>query len=90
MNPDSLMPAGMVVDLVLAFACLAILALGVWICRNPGAFWDQFNPYLKPYGRFALGLGRVIGSLWSFGAVLGCIIAMGNAVRDAIRHHWLR
>jgi hypothetical protein len=88
MIPDSLMHAGLLVDLELAAACFGILMLGVWICRNPGAFWDQFNPYLKPYRRTTLGLGRVIGWLWSFGAVLGCIIAVGNAVRDGMRHHW--
>jgi hypothetical protein len=90
MIPDFLMHAGVLVDLILATACFGILVLGVWIYRNPGAFWDQFNPYLKPYGHFTLGLGRVIGSLWSFGAILGCIIAVGNAVRHGVHHHWLK
>ena len=84
------MHAGVLVDLGLAVACFGILALGIWILRNPEAFWDQFNPYLKPYGSFTLRLGRAIGSLWSLGAVLGCIIAVGNAVRDAMNHHWFR
>jgi len=90
MIPNSLMHIGVMADLALATACFGILVLGIWICRNPGAFWDQFNPYLKPYGRFTLGLGRMIGSLWSFGAVFGCIIAVGNAVRDGMQHHWLK
>lgn len=84
------MHAGVLADLVVATACFGILVLGVWISRNPSAFWDQFNPYLKPYGRFTLRLGRVIGSLWSFGATFGCIIALGNAIRDGLHHHWLR
>jgi len=88
MIPDSLMHAGLLVDLELATACFGILLLGIWIFRKPGAFWDQFNPYIKPYGRFTLRLGRVIGSLWSFGAVCGCVIALGNAVRDGMHHVW--
>jgi len=88
MIPDSLMHAGLLVDLELATACFGILVLGVWICRHPAAFWDQFNPYLKPYRRLTLGLGRVIGSLWSFGAICGFVIAVGNAVRDGLHHHW--
>ncbi|PYY01067.1 MAG: hypothetical protein DMG64_15550 [Acidobacteria bacterium] len=90
MIPDSLMHAGVLVDLGLATVCFAILALGIWIWRNPEAFWNEFNPYLKPHRSFTLSLGRVIGSLWSFGAVLGCIITIGNAVRDGVHHHWLK
>jgi hypothetical protein len=82
--------AGVLVDLLLASGCFVVLVLGIWIFRNPGAFWDEFNPYLRPYGRFSLGLGRLIGSLWSFGAIFGCILALGNAIRAGVHHHWLK
>lgn len=81
--------AGALPDLLLAVACSGVLVLGTWMLRNPAAFWDHFNPYLKPYGRFTLVLGRVVGSLWAFGAVLGCIILVGNAIRAGLHHHWI-
>lgn len=88
MLPDSLLHAGMLVELALAASCFGILFLGIWIFCNPVTFWDQFNPYLKPYTRFTLALGRVIGSLWVSGAVFGCILLLGNAVRAGLRHRW--
>lgn len=88
--PDSLMHAGALVDLLLFAGCFAILLLGLWIARNPAAFWDHFNPYLQPYGRFTLGLGRVIGSLWALGAVAGCVLFVGNAIQAAMRHRWIK
>ena len=86
---DSVARSGALVNFLLAGVCFGILILGVWIARNPGPFWDQFNPYLKPYGRFTLALGRVIGSLWAFGAVFGCAILVGNAIRAGLSHHWI-
>lgn len=77
-------------DLVLLATCFSILLGGLWIFKNPVGFWDQFNPYLKPYGRITLALGRVIGSLWAFGAALGCIILIGNVIREGLHHHWIR
>ena len=89
MSFDFLWNAGALLDFLLTAACFGILLLGIWILRNPAAFWDQFNPYLKPYGWFTLILGRVIGSLWASGAVFGCIILVGNAIRAGLHHHWL-
>jgi hypothetical protein len=86
---DSLSNAAALPDFLLASACLGILMLGIWILRNPAAFWDQFNPYLKPYGALTLLLGRTIGSLWAFGAVFGCVMLLGNAVRAGLQHHWI-
>jgi hypothetical protein len=73
-------------DLLLASLVFGVFLLGSWIVRNPARFWDQFNPYLKPYGKTTLALGRTIGALWAFGAVLGCLVLVGNAIRDAGRH----
>jgi len=90
MNLGALAHVGALVDLLLFVTCFSILLAGLWICENPVRFWDQFNPYLKPYGQFTLALGRVIGSLWAFGAALGCIVLIGNAIRESLRHHWVR
>jgi hypothetical protein len=89
MLPDALMHAGALVELLLALGCAAIFVLGIWITRNPAGFWDQFNPYLKPYSRFTLGLGRLIGSLWAAGAFLGCILFIGNAIQAGLHHRWI-
>ena len=90
MNLEALAHAGALVDLLLFITCFVILRAGLWICRNPVGFWDQFNPYLKPYGQFTLVLGRVIGSLWALGAALGCVVLIGNAIRESLLHHWVR
>jgi hypothetical protein len=71
-------------------ACFGVLVFGVLIYRNPVLFWDQFNPYLKPYSRFTIAIGKLIGSLWAAGATLGCIALAGNAIRESLHHHWLR
>ena len=70
--------------------CLTVLMTGIWILRNPAGFWDRFNPYLKPYHHVTLVLGRIIGSLWAFGAALGCVVFIGNAIRASLQHHWIR
>jgi len=88
-NFDFLFRAGAVIDLALCAVCFGILVAGVWIWRNPSEFWDQFNPYLKPYQLGTLVLGRVIGCLWAFGAALGCVVLIGNAIRESLRHHWM-
>ena len=90
MLPDALLHTGVVTDLLLFAVCFGILVLGIWIARYPAAFWDQFNPFLKPYNHFTLGLGRVIGSLWTVGAVSGCILFVGNAIQAGLHHRWLR
>jgi hypothetical protein len=87
---DLLFRAGALVDLLLCAICFAVLLTGVWIWRNPAGFWDQFNPYLQPYHRATLVLGKVIGSLWAFGAALACVVLIGNAIRESLRHHWIR
>ena len=84
------MHTGVLIDVLLLAVCSAILVLGIWIAKNPAAFWDQFNPFLKPYNRFTLRLGRVIGSLWTIGAVAGCILFVGNAIQAGLHHRWLR
>ena len=89
MGFDVFFRAGALIDLLLCAACLAILFGGLWIVRNPENFWDQFNPYLKPYHRATLALGKVIGTLWAFGAALGCVVLIGNAIRESLRHHWI-
>jgi len=89
MLADFIANAGALLDLLFLGVCLSVLLLGVWISRNPVAFWDQFNPFLKPYSRFTLGLGRAIGFLWAFGAGCGCIVVVGGAVRAGIHHHWV-
>jgi hypothetical protein len=81
--------AGVVADLAVFGACFAILAFGYWSAWNPVLFWDQFNPYLKPYSRLTLALGRLIGSLWAFGAALACVVTLGDAVRALVQHHWI-
>ena len=90
MFTDAVAHTGALIDILLALFCGTILAFGVWILRNPVAFWDQFNPYLKPYGRSTLILGRVIGSHWTFSAASACIILVGNAIRASLLHHWVR
>lgn len=70
--------------------CFTVLLTGVCIFRNPAGFWDQFNPYLKPYHRLTLALGKIIGSLWALGATVGCFIFIGNAIRASLQHHWMR
>ncbi|HWC16226.1 MAG TPA: hypothetical protein VG498_04400 [Terriglobales bacterium] len=90
MNFDLVAHAGVLVDVLLFATCFVILLGGLWIYKNPVGFWDQFNPYLRPYGRLTLALGKVIGSLWAFGAVLGCIVLIGNAIRQSLHHHWIR
>jgi hypothetical protein len=90
MFADAIAHTGALIDILLALVCGGILAFGLRILRNPVAFWDQFNPYLKPYGRSTLILGRVIGSLWTFSAASACIILVGNAVRASLLHHWVR
>jgi len=89
-NLDQLFRAGALMDVALSMICFTVLVAGVWIWRNPAEFWDQFNPYLKPYQRATLVLGKVIGSLWAFGATLGCVVLVGNAIRESLRHHWIR
>ena len=86
MLPGFLIRPTATADLLLAAIVFGIFLLGGWVVRHPAAFWDRFNPYLKPYGKVTLALGRAIGALWAFGAALGCIILVGNAVRDAGRH----
>jgi hypothetical protein len=81
--------AGVLGNLLLAAVCFAVLWLGLWMVRYPSAFWDQFNPYLKPYSRSVIFLGRVIGSLWAAGAVSGCILLFGNAIRAGLNRHWM-
>jgi hypothetical protein len=88
--PDALLHAGALLDVLVSAGCFMILLIGLWIARNPAAFWDRFNPYLKPYSRFTLRLGRLIGSLWAVGAVAGCILFIGNAIQAGIHHHWFR
>jgi len=88
-NPEAFSHVGALADLFFLITCFAVLRAGLWIYRNPVGFWDQFNPYLKPYGIFTLALGKLIGSLWAFGAALGCILFTGNAIRESLRHHWL-
>ena len=90
MFADTIAHTGALIDLLLAAFCLGILVFGIWILRNPVAFWDQFNPYLRPYGRPTLILGRVIGSLWAVSAVSACVILIGNAARASVNHHWIR
>lgn len=86
---DFIAHAGVLVNAVLGGLCLGICLLGVWTWRDPAAFWDQFNPFLKPYSRLTLTLGRVIGFLWAAGAVCGCLVVFGNALRAGINHHWI-
>lgn len=90
MLPNSILQAGALLDVLLFAACGMILILGLWIARNPAAFWDQFNPYLSPYSKTTLNLGRVIGSLWTCGAVCGCVLFVGSAVRAGLDHRWIR
>jgi hypothetical protein len=87
---EALLHTGVLVNILLSGVSVSVLLLGLWIWRDQVAFWDQFNPYLKPYSRFTLRLGRVIGSLWAFGAIVGCILFLGNAVQAALQHHWIR
>jgi hypothetical protein len=88
--PNALLHAGVLIDLLLCAACFGILLLGLWIARHSAAFWDQFNPYLKPYSRLTLALGQLIGSLWAIGAVFGCVLFMGNAIQAGLHHHWIK
>jgi hypothetical protein len=88
--PEAILHAGVFLDVLLLAACAAILILGLWTLRHPATFWEQFNPYLRPYGRFTLVLGRMIGSLWACGAALGCILFIGNAVKAGLDHRWIR
>lgn len=81
--------AGVVADLAAFATFFGLLAFGYWSARNPVLFWDQFNPYLKPYGRLTLALGRLIGSLWALGAALACVITFGDALRALLQHHWI-
>jgi len=81
--------AGAIADFAGFGFCAGILILGYWIVRDPVLFWEQFNPYLKPYGSLTLALGRAIGSLWAFGAAFGCVITFGDGVRAIFGHHWV-
>lgn len=90
MLPEAILHAGVLFDVLLLGACIAILMLGLWTVRHPAAFWEQFNPYLRPQGTITLALGRVIGSLWASGAALGCVLFIGNAVKAALDHRWIR
>jgi ABC-type transport system involved in multi-copper enzyme maturation permease subunit len=89
MPAEWLATAGAVTDSIVFAICAGILLFGCWVIRNPVLFWEQFNPYLKPYGRATLALGRMIGSLWALGAALGCVITFGDAVRATLHHHWM-
>lgn len=90
MSFDGLLRAGALLNVLFSAMCFAVLVTGVWIFRNPVGFWDQFNPYLKPYHRLTLALGKLIGSLWAFGAALGCFVFIANAIRASLQHHWIR
>ena len=90
MSFDLLLRAGALIDVFFCAVCFAVLVTGVWIIRNPAGFWDQFNPYLKPYHSLILALGKIIGALWAFGAALGCFVFIGNAIRASLQHHWIR
>jgi hypothetical protein len=87
---DVFLRAGALINVFSCAVCFAVLAMGVWMFRNPAGFWDQFNPYLKPYHRVTLILGKIIGSLWAFGAAFGCFVFIGNAIRASLNHHWIR
>lgn len=90
MSFDVLLREGALVDVFFCAVCFAVLVTGIWIFRNPEGLWDHFNPYLKPYHRLTLVLGKIIGSLWAFGAALGCFLFMGSAIRALLQHHWIR
>ena len=90
MSFDGLLRAGALLNVLFSAMCFAVLVTGVWIFRNPVGFWDQFNPYLKPYHRLTLALGKLIGSLLAFGAALGCFVFIANAIRASLQHHWIR
>lgn len=89
MVPDVIAHAGVLINILLAAACFGVLLFGVWMARDPHAFWNTFNPFLKPYSQFTLRLGLVIGLLWIVGAVCGWLIVCGNAVRAGLHHHWI-
>ena len=90
MSFEVLFRAGALINLVFSAICFAVLVTGVWIFRHPAGFWDQFNPYLKPYHRLTLVLGKLIGSLWALGAAVGCFVFIGSAIRASLQHHWIR
>lgn len=73
------MPEDMVANIVLFLLLCGLAVLGRWTYRNPEAFMDRFNPYMKPYGRMTLAIAKFAGGLWFAGAIVGCIslIAFG-------------
>jgi hypothetical protein len=87
---DVLFRAGALASVLFSLMCFAVLITGVWVFHNPADFWDQFNPYLKPYHRLTLALGKLIGTLWAFGAALGFFVFIANAIRASLQHRWIR
>jgi hypothetical protein len=87
--PDAVFHFGVVVDLLFLAFSVGILVWGVWIAKDPTGFWNQFNPFLKPYSSLTLCLGRVIGSLWALGAASACLLFLGNAIQAGLHHQWL-
>jgi hypothetical protein len=50
--------------------CGALATLGRWVYLHPEQFLEKFNPYGKPYSKFARRNAQFAGALWLFCIVL--------------------